>query len=160
MSSITIRALGDFPAQLEAHYAAIPAEFKHWSPSSWEGIPSETLTAIEQVCHVLDIETLGYHSRFRRTLNELNPKLESLDTYALAKGRDYASQNAEIALSRFRKARSQTITLLAGLSPEQFQRTAVFEGYGSVSLQSLVATRKDRGRACTIAGLALPLQRA
>ena len=138
MKSITIRALEDFPAQLEAHYAAVPAEFKHWSPQSWEGIPSESLTAIEQVCHVLDIETLGYHSRLRRTLNELNPMLESIDTYALAKDRDYASQDADAALEKFREARFQTTALLASLSPEQFHRTAVFEGYGSLSLQSLV----------------------
>lgn len=39
MKPITIRALEDFPAQLEAHYAAIPNEFKHWAPVSWEGVP-------------------------------------------------------------------------------------------------------------------------
>ena len=44
------------PQQLEAHYAAFPAAFKHWAPESWEGVPSEALTAIEQICHVRDIE--------------------------------------------------------------------------------------------------------
>lgn len=138
MKSITIQALEDFPSQLEAHYAAIPAEFKHWSPPSWDGIPSERLTAIEQVCHVRDIEVLGYHVRFHRTLNELNPTLESLDTDALARERAYASQDAERTLAEFREARSQTIALIACLSPEQLRRTAVFEGYGRLSLQSLM----------------------
>src|SRR5688572_21837700 len=119
MKSITIRALADFPSLLEAHYSAIPTDFKHWAPLSWDGIPSEELTAIEQVCHVRDIEILGYHERFRRTLSELNPLLESLDTDALARDRSYASQSAEAALSEFREARSKTLAVIAGLSPEQ-----------------------------------------
>jgi hypothetical protein len=45
----TISALEIFPRQLEAHYASIPAEFKHWAPVSWEGIPSEWLSPIEQL---------------------------------------------------------------------------------------------------------------
>ncbi len=138
MKSITIRALADFPSLLEAHYSAIPTDFKHWAPLSWDGIPSEKLTAIEQVCHVRDIEVLGYHERFRRTLSELNPLLESLDTDALARDRSYASQSAEAALSEFREARSKTLAVIARLSPEQLRRTAEFEGYGQLSLQSLV----------------------
>jgi hypothetical protein len=138
MKSITIQALEVFPSLLEAHYLAIPADFKHWAPSSWEGVPSERLTAIEQVCHVRDIEILGYHVRIRRTLSELNPTLESLDTDALARDLSYASQSAETALSEFREARSQTLALISGLSPEQLRRPAVFEGYGELSLQSLV----------------------
>jgi DinB family protein len=138
MKSITIQALADFPSLLEAHYAGIPADCKHWAPSSWDGIPSESLTAIEQICHVRDIEVLGYHDRFRRTLSELNPALKSLDTDALARDRSYATQNAEVALSEFREARSQTLALVSGLSPEQLRRPATFEGYGQLSLQSLV----------------------
>lgn len=138
MNSITLQALADFPSLLEAHYAAIPQAFKHWAPRSWDGIPSEQLTAIEQVCHVRDIEVLGYHVRFQRTLSETNPSLESLDTYALAKDCAYASQSAELALSEFREARSKTLALIAGLGPDQLVRTAEFEGYGQVSLQSLV----------------------
>ena len=53
---------------MEAHYAAIPAQFKHWAPASWEGVRSESLTAVEQVCHVRDIEIEGYNVRLRRTL--------------------------------------------------------------------------------------------
>ena len=41
MNSTTLDALAAFPGQLEAHYASIPAEFTHWAPPSWEGVPSE-----------------------------------------------------------------------------------------------------------------------
>jgi hypothetical protein len=138
MNLVTIHALEAFPQQLEAHYAAIPAEFKHWAPPSWEGVPSEPLTAIEQVCHVRDIEVDGYHVRFQRTLSESNPTLESIDTEALASARAYGESNADAVFAVFREARAKTIALLSGLKPEQFNRTAVFEGYGPLSLLSLV----------------------
>ena len=138
MDTLTLAALQSFPQQLEAHYAAFPAEFKHWAPASWDGVPSEPLTAIEQVCHVRDIEVDGYHVRLRRTLSELNPTLESIDTDALARERAYGSSDAEQALEAFRQARASTIELLRSLTLAQFDRRAVFEGYGPVSLRSLV----------------------
>ena len=137
-AKLTINCLEDFPRQLGAHYAEIPEAFKHWAPASWEGVPSEALTAIEQVCHVRDIEILGYQLRFRRTLEELNPTLASIDTDALVIERGYASSDAAEALSVFRQARAETVALIRSLRPEQFARTAVFEGYGPLSLQSLV----------------------
>jgi hypothetical protein len=80
----TLVALGDFPRQLELFYAEVRAAFKSWRPTSWQGIRSEPFTPIEQVCHVLDIEVEGYHVRFRRTLQESDPKLISLDGESLA----------------------------------------------------------------------------
>jgi DinB superfamily len=138
MDSITISALGAFPQQLEAHYAAIPSEFKDWAPPSWDGVPSEPLTAIEQVCHVRDIEIDGYSIRFQRTLNETNPTLGSIDTERLAKERSYGTSNATVALAAFRDARIKTVALIKSLKAEQFNRTAIFEGYGAVTLRSLV----------------------
>ena len=72
---MTLDALALFPRQLEAHYLAIPAGFEHWAPPAWDGIPSEPFTAIEQVCHVRDVEIDGYHVRFQRTLHESDPLL-------------------------------------------------------------------------------------
>ena len=138
MNTITLSTLAGFPQQLEAHYAAIPAEFKHWAPPSWEGVPSEPFTAIEQVCHVRDIEIDGYHVRFQRTLHEINPTLASIDSEALAEERSYATSSASEAFAVFRAARAKTVQLISELSPEQFMRTAVFEGYGLLSLCSLV----------------------
>jgi DinB superfamily len=138
MNGITISALEAFPQQLEAHYALFPAAFKNWAPPSWDGVPSEPLTAIEQVCHVRDIEIDGYGVRFQRTLNESNPTLASIDTEGLARERAYGAANAAGTMADFRAARLKTVALLKSLEPEQFKRTAVFEGYGSVSMRSLV----------------------
>jgi len=115
MNPATLRALEAFPQQLEAHFAAFPAEARHWAPPSWEGVPSEPFTAIEQLCHVRDIELDGYHVRFQRTLNEVNPTLPSIDSEALARARSYATSSAEAAIAAFREARARTLVLLAGL---------------------------------------------
>ena len=138
MNETTLAALRAFPAQLEAHYAAIPREFKHWAPPSWDGVPSEPFTAIEQICHVRDIEIDGYQVRFQRTLSEVNPWLASVDSETLAKERSYATADAAAVFAAFRTARASTLALLAELTSEQLERTAIFEGYGPVSLRSLV----------------------
>lgn len=138
MNKITLDTLAAFPAQLEAHYAAIDDKFKHWAPDSWLGVPSEAFTAIEQICHVRDIEIEGYHVRFRRTLSELNPTLESIDSEPLAITRCYGTQSASAAFAAFRLARAETIALISTLSSEQLARRAQFDGYGPLTLRSLV----------------------
>ena len=137
MDAITLAALAAFPKQLEAHYGVIPAEHKNWRPPSWEGIPSEPFTPIEQVWHVRDIEIDGYHERLRRTLQESNPLLASIDGETLAKERSYATCDAAEAFAEFRRARGKTLELLSALTPQQFSRVAVFEGR-SVTLRGLV----------------------
>jgi len=138
MDPITLQALADFPRQLEAHYAAFPPGFVDWKPASWDGIPSESFSAIEQVCHVRDIEIEGYQVRLRRTLDEDCPLLPSIDSEAVAVERRYGGQDAAAALASFKQARSETVALIARLGAAQFDRVAEFEGYGPVSLRGLV----------------------
>ena len=134
----TLLSLARFPEQLERHYRLIPDSHKSWAPDSWDGVPSEALTATEQIWHVLDIEVEGYQRRFQRTLAETDPVLESLDTYALARERRYNERDGAEALADFRQARTRTVELLSTVRPEEWQRTARFEGYGSVTLRALV----------------------
>lgn len=138
MNEATLHALATFPDLLEAFYAAVPARRTNWAPQSWDGIPSESLTAIEQICHVRDIEIDGYQERIARTLTETNPELPSLDTYQLAKDRAYAKANAAEVLAAFRAARRRTIECIAGLDTAQLERRAMFEGYGWVTVRGLV----------------------
>ena len=137
MDPITFAALADFPRQFEACYSLVPAEYKNWRPAAWDGVPSEPFTPIEQVCHVKDIEIDGYHVRFRRTLEESNPLLASLDGEALARECYYSTADTAAVFAEFRDARSKTIELIARLTPPQLQRVAEFEGY-RVTLRGLV----------------------
>ncbi len=138
MHAVTLLALAAFPDQLEAHFAAFPPAFTRWAPASWDGVPSEALTAIEQLCHVRDIEIDGYRVRIRRTLAETHPTLASIDTDALVRERAYARDDPARALAAFRAARAQTLEMISGLSEQQLARTAVFEGYGPLTLRSLI----------------------
>jgi hypothetical protein len=136
--STTFDALTAFPQALERHYAAFPREFIHWTPPSWEGVPSEPFTAIEQICHVRDIEIEGYQDRFRRTLAEDSPFLPSIDSEPIAKERNYGAADPAQIFASFRIARAETIALLRSLDPASFERPAEFEGYGPVTLRGLV----------------------
>jgi hypothetical protein len=134
----TLRALAEFPDRIEAFYATVPRALAGWAPPSWEGIPSEAFTPIEQICHVRDIEVDGYHVRFRRTLAENSPVLDDLDGHALARSRDYAHADAGAVLGAFRAARAQTLRLLGGLDARAFERRALIADDGTLTLRGLV----------------------
>ena len=138
MHPVTLAALESFPRALEQHYSAFPREFVHWAPPSWDGVPSEPFTAIEQICHVRDIEIEGYQVRFRRTLEEQAPLLPSIDSEQVAKQRDYGRADAAWVFAQFRAARADTLAMLRTLSPADLERPAVFEGYGPVSMRGLI----------------------
>ncbi len=138
MHPATLATLEAFPAQLEAHYSAFPPSHVHWSPESWNGVPSEAFTAIEQICHVRDIEIEGYQVRIQRTLSEHEPFLPSIDSEAMARQRDYGAADAAQVFAQFRSARATPLQLLRQVTPGQLERRAVFEGYGPVTLRGLV----------------------
>ena len=138
MSPFTLQALAAFPAQLETLYALIPKRHANWTPASWAGIPSESFTPIEQICHIRDIESDGYALRFQRTLSESNPLLETIDGYALAHSRAYAQDDPAAVFAALRVARARNVALLATLTDAQWARPAVFEDYGALTLRSLV----------------------
>src|SRR5580704_7961032 len=126
MDAITLAALAEFPRRLEAYYGIVPSERKNWTPSSWDGVPSEPFTPVEQICHVKDIEIDGYHVRLRRTLEERHPLLASIDGERLAQERAYGSANAAHVLRDFARARGETLALISRLTPQQLSRTAEF----------------------------------
>ncbi|ESQ90079.1 DNA damage-inducible protein DinB [Asticcacaulis sp. AC460] len=138
MDSATLDALAGFPDQLEAHYRAIPDGFELWTPSSWTGCPSEPYSALEQLCHIRDIEIDGYHVRFVRTLKEDRPFLPGVDGDRLKVLRSYSESFAPDVLDDIRQAREETLVLLATVSAEQWRRTCDFEDYGVTTLRGLV----------------------
>ena len=137
MQDPTLAALARFPETLRAHYAAIPPDAAAFAPATWDGCPSEWFGPLAQLWHLRDIETAGYHVRFQRTLQEADPVLADLDSYALA-GQRGAYGPAAQALAEFADARAQTVALLAALSPDDFARPAQFEGLGPITVRGLM----------------------
>jgi hypothetical protein len=137
MQDPILASLAQFPQLLRAHYAAIPVRHARFRPAAWDGCPSEHFDPLHQLWHLRDIEREGYHVRFGRTLAEHAPLLDDIDSYALAESRGERG-SAEQALDEFEAARGQTISLLAALTPEQLERPATFDGFGPVTVRSLM----------------------
>lgn len=126
--TVTLDALASFPGKLERLFGCIPQSLHHWMPPSWEGIPSEKLTAVEQVCHVRDVEIEGYAARFERTLLESSPVLPDLAGEVMARERRYALQDPLAALHDFAGARARNVAAIRAFSADELKRIAIFEG--------------------------------
>ncbi len=68
LPSSLLSELEHMPHQLEQALQSVPSDRIAWRPTSWGGCPSETFSALEQVCHLRDIERDGYQVRIRRLL--------------------------------------------------------------------------------------------
>lgn len=130
--------LEDMPRQLQEALRLLPGDRLGWRPESWGGCPSEMFSALEQVCHLRDIEVDGYQVRIRRMLDEANPCLQSLDSYQIARERHYESADLDAALSEFRSARTVTVQELRRLGDAQLARTGEFAEYGRLTLRALI----------------------
>jgi hypothetical protein len=126
------------PDRQEAAFRLVPPARRTWTPASWEGIPGERFSPLGQVCHVRDIERLGYHVRIDRILREDGPALASLDSYALAADSRYDDADPGDALAAFRAARASTLRRLETVTAEQLDRRGTFAEYGPLTLRSLV----------------------
>ena len=109
-------------------------------------IPDDSLTvrnhdefsAVENICHLRDIEIEGYGERISRIIQEDNPSLPDLDGGRLAIERAYNTQDAGVALDAFRVARQWNVQVLRGLSLSQFAREGSLENVGVVSIEKLM----------------------
>ncbi len=135
---ITLKALAEFPDRLAVQFGAFGRDQWSFWPASWDTCPAEHFTALEQICHVRDIETDGYHVRFRRTLSESRPFLPGVDGYLLREQRDYAHADPDAVLNDFRAGRQYTLGLLSSLHDADWNRPAEFEDYGPTTLRGLV----------------------
>jgi DinB superfamily len=138
MLRATLSSLRSFPDQLEEHFAEVPRGYLDWRPASWDGIPSEHFTAIEQLCHVRDIEIDGYHVRLRRMLDETAPLLVGIDSEALAGPRRYSEADPSTVITAIRAARATTVEIVSGLGEAELRRDGSFEGYGRLTLKALI----------------------
>jgi DinB superfamily len=103
----------------------------------------DEFSAVEQICHLRDIERDGYSERISRILSEDQPRLRDIDGARLAIERDYNSQDAPEALNSFAAARAANVALLSQLNSDQMDREGELEEVGRVSIRRLVATLRE-----------------
>jgi hypothetical protein len=138
LSPTLLESLSRMPSDFECAFRLVARDRWNWRPASWEGIPGERFTAIEQACHLRDIEIDGYHERIRRMLEETQPDLHSIDGYELARERRYSSADPEDVIAAFRAARVQTVQMIRQMTVEQLTRRATFAEHGAVTLAGLI----------------------
>jgi hypothetical protein len=127
-----IQSLAQTPLLLESALSQL-------SPEVQRRRNLDEFSALENICHLRDIEIEGYGQRLKRILQEDKPALADIDGGRLAIERDYNNQSASEALEAFRAARRRNLELLAGLRPEQLEREGTLENVGVISLQKLIA---------------------
>jgi hypothetical protein len=70
-------------------------------------------------------------------LREDRPDLVSIDSYELARERNYEAADLESAIAAFRKARRETVAMLSVTRDPDWNRKATFAEYGEVTLRGL-----------------------
>ena len=127
-----IAALAAMPSKLKDIVAMIPRD-------AWTRRPGNGgFSLLEHVCHLRDIDEDGYRERVGRILTEERPSLPDIDGDALARERDYQSQDLEAALSAFAAARWQISARLAKLTPEERRRTGLMAAIREITIDGVV----------------------
>lgn len=102
-----------------------------WKPSELE------FSALENLCHLRDLEVQGYGPRINRILEEPDPALPDFDGARVAAESDYNSEDPDLALRAFEIARRENLQKLSGLIEEQLNREGTLEGVGRITLKRL-----------------------
>jgi hypothetical protein len=105
--------------------------------------PIETFSALENICHLRDLEIQAYTPRIEQILNETGPALADFDGARVAAENDYNGEEPYDALKSFSLAREQNIQKLKGLSEEQLEREGLLEGVGKVTLRQLAEMMRE-----------------
>src|SRR5260370_33437178 len=81
-------------------------------------------SALENICHLRDIEVEGYTVRVNKILTENDPVLTDIDGGRLAIDRAYNNKNIDEALEAFALARRQNIAVLLHDNHGQMMRSS------------------------------------
>jgi hypothetical protein len=133
--------LSETPAVVEQMLSGLTDEDRRWKPRDGE------FSALENVCHLLDIELEGYAVRITRLLNEDGPALADIDGGQLARERDYNSRNSETAIAAFRQAREGNMKAVKALGPAQLERAGTLESVGPITLGELLVMMRAHDEA-------------
>ncbi len=133
--------LAETPAAVRQLTEGLTEGETRWKPSATD------FSAVENICHLRDIEEEGYSTRIGRILTEDQPFLQDLNGAKLAEERDYNEQELKAALDAFTHARQSNVQTIKSLSQEQLKRTGTFEQTGHITLERLLCMMQEHDRA-------------
>jgi len=109
--------------------------FSRLSPGQTRTLAADgSLSPVEQVWHLADLEREGFGDRIRRLLTENEPYLADFDGARLAAERNYRGLSLEDGLAAFTEARRQNLAALRSIEGQAWFLSGTQEGVGKVSL--------------------------
>lgn len=118
------------------------------SPAELKRKPSEReFSVLEHVWHLRDIETEGYCVRINKLLCENRPVLHDIDGGKLAEERGYNNLDFVEGLVAFTRARIDNVHSIKGLTPEQLNRSGIFEGAATITLGRVLQMMREHDEA-------------
>ena len=103
----------------------------------------DEFSALENICHLRDLELQGYTERIRRILAEAAPPLADFDGARVAAESSYNSEQPGVALQAFQTARSENIKLLRALTEVELEREGMLAGVGKITLKRLAELMRE-----------------
>ena len=137
----------DFTALLEwlddtpNKVASFIAEFSD-AELRFQNSPDE-FSALENVCHLRDLELQGYTSRIRRIMEEATPALADFDGARVAAESSYNSERPASALQAFQTARRENVEKLGAATEQELGSEGKLEGVGSITLRRLAEMMRE-----------------
>ncbi len=138
---VLLAFLAETPEMVRRLTSALDAAGMRYKPS-----PTE-FSALEQVCHLRDIEREGYAVRLRSLLAEDEPALPDVDGAKLARERDYQGQDFAAALAAFAEARRENVAVIEGLTSAQLERAGLFAGVRRVTVADVLEMMREHDEA-------------
>jgi hypothetical protein len=132
-----IAFLEETPEMVRQSTADLTEEARTGKPSDSE------FSALEQVCHLRDIEQEGYAVRIDKLLTQDRPLLDDIDGSRLAVERNYNRESYGTALREFASARIENLKRLKAISPEQLESRGVLQGVGEITLGRLLELMRE-----------------
>ena len=136
-----LSSLAEMPAFLKDVFAGLSSE------QTRSRGPDGTLSPVEQVWHLADLEREGFGERIRRLLSENGPHLPDFNGTEIAAQRNYRALSFEAGLVAFTEARRHNIAALRAVDEPSWFLSGSQEGVGQVSLCDIPGFMSQHDRA-------------
>lgn len=107
----------------------------------------QEFSALENVCHLNDLEREGYALRIEKLIGEEQPFLPDFDGGKIAAERDYNKRQLPLMLDAFAHSRRSNLRAVSGLSANDLQRGGTLETVGPITLESLLLKMREHDEA-------------
>jgi hypothetical protein len=127
-----LKIIKSTPDRLKATLRGAPKKLLMWrpAPGKW--------SIHEIVCHMRDVERLGYLHRYTEILTKVNPTFPDVDGDVLALERQYSRMRLSEVVRDWRAARRQSLALLKKVKQEQWSRMGTHEVAGPMLLETVL----------------------